>query len=943
MEKILVIVGGGIGGVSLACFASQTPTFSKIILLERGDGVAKDVVGGGLGVWCNSLACLAQLPGVVQQLEAQGSYMPNPGYRTQTGLHLARPSKDFATKFPVLCLQRLHLISTLYEFARKQPCVEIRFQSHVMDFKENGNVVHVSLANGESLQCEVMVIADGINSKLRNAMLQQANLPAVHAIDLEYTYFRGVAHVTDQEWHKTSFEQWGGRKGDRFAIVPLKYPQLFWFAALQTGKRDSALATALATEEDKQRLVERFKHWRCDAVKAGELIACTEHIIRTDITKVPNVTGFPWSSASGRVVLLGDAAHATSPNIAQGAGLCMEDAMVLANALKLPSTPVKYAVQHVYEKLRKPRAETVQFVADAVAIVACLPWPLNLVRNLVAWIGTNLVWGVETKLFEHAVNWSLGGSLLGEAKWMPPSLTKVAERKQSLLGRIIDLDLLPEHVQRFKSNPNGGKGEGTVTVQRGSNPITYLLGLVMGLPPAMTQARFVAQVTCLSPNEQQWTRTFAVGTRQQVQYSTTHRLWNNCQLSEGIGGVLDKHVRFLYDCKVVRKQLEFQSVGVLVLGCRLPVPQCLLPQSSWVERPTADGWEYDGQISLPVFGRVMRYFGKFAVPPPSHPGHRVLVAGGTGMIGEKVCEALADAGCEVVVLSRRPGSEHTKPRGCFAVVEWDGKTAAGIWTDFIDSNTVLLNLSGENPASSWLGWTSNQKRLIVSSRLDSIQAFAAGIQLCAARGVVPKRFLQASASGIYPSSFTTVWTETSDLTTPHERAMSRGSQFRFDCCQQIEHAAYEATRGTSVPVQLLRIGHVLSAKGGLLPSLELASLLRGARIGSGTQVVPWVHINDVANAVRFLATTELDIRGPVNINAPAATTNRDLLAQLARARARSLCWIPVPEFAIKLALRDIASVILDSTTISPSVLLEHGFAFEYADVNDALLACKTDY
>lgn len=964
-ERVLLIAGGGIGGISLACFTSQTKSFTRIVVFERYSEAAlkHSNAGGGIGVWTNSLECLKQLPGVVQKLEAEGSLMPNPGYRTQNGWHLARPASNFAKDFPVLCLQRAHLINTLYDFARaQQPLVEIRYNAQVMSFQEDNlhERVYVQLASGEQVEGDVFVICDGINSKLRNVLLNKMDLPTVHAENLGYTYFRGIAEVHDKEQHKTSFEQWGGHN-DRFAIVPLKYPQLFWFAALELGKvRDrttnlaATTATSLATADEKRQLEELFQNWSCDAVTAPELISATEEIIRTDISKVPNVTSFPWSSLSGRVVLLGDAAHATSPNIAQGAGLCIEDAIVLAHAMKNPTLPMNFVTKHWYETVRKPRAEVVQFVADSVAVVATLPFPLNVLRNTVAWIGTNLLPFVETWLFARAVNWSLGGQVFPFRKWAPPALTQQAEFAQSLLGRIVDVSKLESHVRKFKTNPMGGKGEGTVTVQRGSNPITYLLGALMGLPPRITNERFVASVKQVSREEQVWSRTFAVGSKNQLTYSTTHRVSpSRNKLTEGIGGLLDSHIRFVYDCTVGDSQeLRFASCGLEVCGFMLPVPNCLLPQSKWVETPTMEGWAYDGEISLPVFGRVMRYFGDFVIPTPALSNNcervRALVAGGTGLIGEKVCEALADAGCEVIILSRRKLDAAQLPRGCTATVEWDAKTANGEWTDFIDNNTVLINLAGESVASSWLGWTMRQKKLVVDSRLDSIRAFEEGIKKCAERGVKPRRFLQASASGIYPGSPTVLYTEDSvqvraeDEIKPVELTHG-GEEFRANCCLHIENLALRAVQNQSVPLTLLRIGYVLSAKGGLMPMVELASQLRASRLGSGTQYVPWVHINDLANAVVFLAaTSEEPITGAVNVTAPAESTNRDLFFELANARGRYACWIPVPSFALRLAMRDMSVVMLDSAKIYPKVLMDHKFQFEYGTLEHALLACKTD-
>jgi NAD dependent epimerase/dehydratase family enzyme len=147
--------------------------------------------------------------------------------------------------------------------------------------------------------------------------------------------------------------------------------------------------------------------------------------------------------------------------------------------------------------------------------------------------------------------------------------------------------------------------------------------------------------------------------------------------------------------------------------------------------------------------------------------------------------------------------------------------------------------------------------------------------------------------------------------------------------------AAQASPGTALA--LLRIGHVLSNEGGLLPYLELASLCRASRLGSGGQYVPWVHIHDVASAVARVCAQHDFLAGVVNVAAPEPCTNAQLLRALAKSRGRNLCVVPVPSPALHLALGESACVVLDSQRVVPARLLDAGFAFEFGDLSEALL------
>ncbi len=328
-----------------------------------------------------------------------------------------------------------------------------------------------------------------------------------------------------------------------------------------------------------------------------------------------------------------------------------------------------------------------------------------------------------------------------------------------------------------------------------------------------------------------------------------------------------------------------------------------------------------------------------AVPSP----RRVIVAGGTGLLGVALCRTLAVAGWDVVILSRTPQPvlpAVLRPHAArVQIVTWDGESGHG-WHHWLDK-AILINLAGTNPGTQ--RWSTRVKDGILSSRLLTIKAMGHAISLARAKGHAPRAFLQASAVGIYGARGEDVMHEESAVL---EKAgvdggsvLPSGTVFRVATCRQLEEAAALVVANSSTTHVHMRIGHVLASAGGLFPMLELASRCGVRRIGSGHQWVPWIHVEDAARAIEFLATraySDTPISGPVNVCSPEPVTHSTLMAELAQHRRRWWSLAAVPARVASVVVGESVSVVLDSQRTHPSALVAARFAFSYPTVGAAI-------
>jgi uncharacterized protein (TIGR01777 family) len=302
---------------------------------------------------------------------------------------------------------------------------------------------------------------------------------------------------------------------------------------------------------------------------------------------------------------------------------------------------------------------------------------------------------------------------------------------------------------------------------------------------------------------------------------------------------------------------------------------------------------------------------------------RVVITGGTGLIGHALSSNLASDGHEVIVLSRSPERAIPLPKGVRAE-GWDARSTEG-WGHLVDGADAIVNLAGANLAGEGFfpsRWTDERKRLIRDSRVNAGQAV---IQAVAQADQKPNVVVQASGVGYYGPC--------GDEVIAEDAPAGDGFLARFAADDWEPSTAGVEEMGVRRVV--VRTAAVLDPNEGALWRLLLPfRLFVGGPMGSGRQWFPWIHIQDEVRAIRFLIENG-KASGPFNLAAPEPLTNAQFARVLGQTMGRP-SWIPVPGFALKLAFGPVASVLLEGQRAVPRRLLELGFVFRFPTAEAAL-------
>jgi uncharacterized protein (TIGR01777 family) len=308
---------------------------------------------------------------------------------------------------------------------------------------------------------------------------------------------------------------------------------------------------------------------------------------------------------------------------------------------------------------------------------------------------------------------------------------------------------------------------------------------------------------------------------------------------------------------------------------------------------------------------------------------RIILAGGSGFLGQALRSYFASRGFETVILTRSPGQPELEGKQ----VVWDAQTP-GVWEKELDGATAVINLSGRSVNCRY---NARNRREIMDSRVNSTRILG---QAIARSAKPPGVWLNASTATVYRHTFGEPWDETGE-TEASEEAKDR---FSVEVAWAWEKALNDAATPHTRKIAL-RMAMVLGlGKNSVFPMLRrLVRFGLGGRMGSGRQFVSWIHEIDFCSAIEWLIDRP-DFQGPINFTAPNPLPNREMMRNL-----RQVCGVP---FGLPAAnwmlevgaflLRTETELIIKSRRVIPGRLLQSGFRFEFPEIRQAFreLNCR---
>lgn len=295
---------------------------------------------------------------------------------------------------------------------------------------------------------------------------------------------------------------------------------------------------------------------------------------------------------------------------------------------------------------------------------------------------------------------------------------------------------------------------------------------------------------------------------------------------------------------------------------------------------------------------------------------RILITGATGLVGTHITKLCRKKNIDVNYLTTSKDKIKKLPdyKGFF----WDPDMGK-IDKDCFKDVDAVIHLAGATVAKRW---TDSYKQEIIESRVKSADLL---FQTIKDNNFQIPRFISASAIGIYRSSLQKLYTEDDTIV---------DDSFLGEVVVKWEEVA-DKFKVLGVEVTKIRIGLVLAKEGGALPKMkDPASFNVGAAFGNGKQWQSWIHIDDLAGIFLYVLENELD--GVFNGVAPNPVTNKELMDEIASQMGKSI-WLPnIPAFVLKLALGEMARVVLASQRVSSDKIEKAGYDFEYKNLPKAL-------
>ena len=311
VSKRVIVLGGGIGGLCTAISLRQTGV--DVVVYEQAE--VSSQVGAGLTIWANAIKPLREL-GLADAVIEAGSKIERGQIRTADGRVLSRSETGELERLfgePTVAIHRADLHEILLSAL---PAGTVRLGAKCTGFEQEADGVSVRFAGAPPDRAELVVGADGIHSAVRRQLFPEVGLRYSG-----YTAWRGVVATRDEAALGVTSESWG--RGSRFGIVRVDKERVYWFATA-----NAPAGISLTAAERKSFLRQRFRGWHHPVELLLESTPA-EEILQNDIYDLKPMGR--WGE--GRVILLGDAAHPTTPNMGQGACMAIESSLVLARCL----------------------------------------------------------------------------------------------------------------------------------------------------------------------------------------------------------------------------------------------------------------------------------------------------------------------------------------------------------------------------------------------------------------------------------------------------------------------------------------------------------------------------------------------------------------------------------------------------------------------------------
>ena len=350
------ILGGGIGGLTLA-IALQRKNFDVTVYEAAPQWKP---LGAGLGLAGNAVNAFHDI-GIDKEVLKEGKVLKKVVIKNRRGkILLSTDSEQISRRFGVVNNFTIHRADLHNVLISNLRAGTVQLNKACVDFTQGADGVMIRFNDGTTAHTDYLVAADGIHSVARRKLLN--NSATRYA---GYTCWRGIADDLPEGFNmdETS-ETWG--QGTRFGIVPLAKDRVYWFACVNAAANDPMMRSITPSE-----LLAFFGDFH---EPIPELIRRTPKVIWNDIVDIEPINQF----AFGRVVLMGDAAHATTPNMGQGACMAIEDAAILANLLE--SSQSTEEAFKIFEQKRIRR--TTKITNDSWQIGKMAQWDNPLMTSL---------------------------------------------------------------------------------------------------------------------------------------------------------------------------------------------------------------------------------------------------------------------------------------------------------------------------------------------------------------------------------------------------------------------------------------------------------------------------------------------------------------------------------------------------------------------------------